>query len=169
MSVFIGVDPGLSGALVAIDSSGAVVEQLVMPRVGGTKGPLDTKCILSWLLDVNYESDSVYLLGALERVSTRPGQSAVSTLTTGVNWGRIDALFVSLGIRYETPTPQQWKRTLGLPKRSGKERAQGKLDAVEMVKRLFPDMNLMPGKRTTPHDGLADAVLIAEYARRKLG
>ncbi len=75
---------------------------------------------------------------------------------------------VALGIRYVVPTPQQWKRSLSLPKRSAKERDQGKVDAVELVRCLFPDMDLTPGKRTTPHDGLADAVLIAEYARRTL-
>lgn len=168
MSAFVGVDPGLSGAFVAIDRSGEVMGQLIMPRVGGSKGPLDTNVILSWLIEVNRWSEGRGFFGAIERVSTRPGQSAVSTLTSGVNWGRIDALFVALGVRYETPTPQQWKRVLGLPKRSGKERAQGKVDAVEMVKRLFPGIDLTPGRRTTPHDGLADAALIAEYARRKL-
>ena len=164
--IFIGVDPGLSGALVAVNSEGGVEGQLIMPRLGGSKGPLDTRTILAWIVEMKAGRPSLF--GAIERVSTRPGQSAVSTLTTGVNWGRIDALFVALGVRYETPTPQQWKRSLGLPKRSGKERAQGKLDAVEAVTRLFPEMNLMPGRRTTPHDGLADAALIAEYARRRL-
>ena len=33
---------------------------------------------------------------------------------------------------------------------------------------MFPEMDLMPGKKRVPHDGLADAVLVAEYARRKL-
>ena len=166
MRLFVGVDPGLTGALVAINSRGGVEGQLIMPRQGGSKGPLDTRAILSWLAEM--KAGGVGLFGAIERVSTRPGQGAVSTLTSGVNWGRIDALFVALGVRYETPTPQQWKRALGLPKRSGKERAQGKIDAVEMASRLFPAMDLMPGRRSTPHDGLADAVLVAEYARRKL-
>lgn len=166
MSVFIGIDPGLSGALVAINGEGGVVDQLIMPRTNGSKGPLDTGCILSWLVDVR-QGGSMY--AALERVSTRPGQGATSTLTCGVNWGRLDALLVALGVKYVVPTPQQWKRALSLPKRSGKERAQGKVDAVQLVRSLFPDMDLSPGKRRVPHDGLADAVLIAEYARRSLG
>mgnify|MGYP001287182844 CR=1 FL=1 len=164
MSVFIGIDPGLSGGLVAIDHTGSVIGQMIMPRTNGSKGPLDTSCILSWLLGVKGPG----ACAALERASTRPGQSATSTLTCGVNWGRLDALLVALGIRYVVPTPQQWKRSLSLPKRSAKERDQGKVDAVELVRCLFPDMDLTPGKRTTPHDGLADAVLIAEYARRTL-
>ena len=168
MMIFVGVDPGLSGALVAISEAGKIEGQLIMPRLSGSKGPLDTRTILSWLLEMKSLTGSGSFFGAIERVSTRPGQGATSTLTTGVNWGRLDALFIAIGVRYETPTPQQWKRTLGLPKRSGKERAQGKIDAVEMVSRLFPEMDLMPGRRRVPHDGLADAVLVAEYARRKL-
>ncbi len=39
--------------------------------------------------------------------------------------------------------------------------------ALVAVKRLFPDLKLTFGERATkPHDGLIDAVLIAEYARR---
>jgi len=165
MKIYIGIDPGLSGAMVAVDDDGNVVGQLIMPRVNGRKGPLDVRCALSWLIDVKGGSTAT---ASLERASTRPGQSAVSTLTCGVNWGRLDGLLTALGIRYDTPTPQQWKRKLGLPKRPAKERQQAKLDAVELAGNLFPSLELSPGKKTTPHDGLADAALIAEYARRTL-
>ena len=165
MKTYIGIDPGLSGAMVAVNSAGEVVGQMVMPRANGSKGPLDVKCILAWLIEVKSGSKAT---ASLERVSTRPGQSATSTLTSGVNWGRLDALLTALGIRYDTPTPQQWKRKLGLPKRPARERQQAKLDAVELASHLFPSLELTPGKKTTPHDGLADAALIAEYARRTL-
>jgi hypothetical protein len=151
--------------MVAVDSDGEIVGQLIMPRVNGSKGPLDVKCILAWLIEVKGGSR---VSASLERVSTRPGQSATSTLTCGVNWGRLDALLTALGLRYDTPTPQQWKRKLGLPKRPAKERQQAKLDAVELAGNLFPSLELTPGRKTTPHDGLADAALIAEYARRTL-
>ena len=77
-------------------------------------------------------------------------------------------MLVAIGARYVEPTPHAWKKALGLPKRSGKERKQGKEDAVVLATQLFPGINLTPGKKRVPHDGMADAVLIAEYARRTL-
>jgi len=151
MKTYIGIDPGLSGAMVAVNGDGEVVGQLVMPRTSGSKGPLDVKCILAWLVEVKGGST---VTASLERVSTRPGQSATSTLTSGVNWGRLDALLTALGVRYDTPTPQQWKRKLGLPKRPAKERQRSKMDAVELAGNLFPAWSLCQERKPLLTTGL---------------
>jgi hypothetical protein len=41
---------------------------------------------------------------------------------------------------------------------------------VEVAKRLFPGVNLLPSDRCRKEsDGMSDALLICEYARRKFG
>jgi hypothetical protein len=43
-----------------------------------------------------------------------------------------------------------------------------KATALIVVKQLFPNLKLTFGdKATKPHDGLIDAVLMAEYAKRR--
>ena len=53
-------------------------------------------------------------------------------------------------------------------KAGSKTKVDTKAMALVAAKRLFPKVNLMmTSKSTVPHDGLVDALLMAEYARRK--
>ena len=53
-------------------------------------------------------------------------------------------------------------------KTGSKTKVDTKAMALMAAKRLFPKVNLIMTERsTTPHDGLVDALLMAEYARRK--
>jgi hypothetical protein len=50
----------------------------------------------------------------------------------------------------------------------GCEKGETKRAASELARRLWPDESFFATERCkTPHDGLVDAALIAEYARRK--
>ena len=166
MRVFIGIDPGMTGGLAAVNEGGSLLSVIPIPRLKGSTGPQDYHAIKEWFA-------SMKKLGrveaALERVSVRPGEGVKSTLTAGTNWGFLKGMLVAIGASYVEPTPQTWKKTLSLPKRSGKERQKGKEDAAVLATQLFPGIDLTPGRKRIPHDGMADAVLIAEYARRTLG
>ena len=163
--VFAGIDPGMTGGLAVLDEDGKLISVAAIPRMNGSTGPQDYQAIKVWFSELRRMGD-VHL--ALERLSVRPGEGIKGTLTAGTNWGFLKGMIVAIGARYVEPTPQAWKKTLGLPKRSGKERKQGKEDAVVLATQLFPGINLTPGRKKIPHDGMADAVLIAEYARRTL-
>ena len=165
MSVFVGVDPGLTGGLALISEAGDVIKATPMPRLNGSTGPLDTNAIKAWFSGAK-GAGRVY--AALERVSVRPKEGVKSTLTAGINWGFIKGMLVAIGAKHVEPTPQQWKKLLGLPKRPGSERKKAKEDAVAMAMQLFPGVCLTPGRKRVPHDGMADALLVAEYARRLL-
>lgn len=166
MRVYVGLDPGMTGGLAAVSESGELLSVAAMPRVNGSTGPQDYHAIKEWFVSVKKLGK---VEAALEKISVRPGEGVKSTLTAGTNWGFLKGMLVAIGARYIEPTPQSWKKTLGLPKRSGKERKKGKEDAVVLATQLFPGINLTPGRKRVPHDGMADAVLIAEYARRTLG
>lgn len=165
MRVFVGIDPGMTGGLAAVSEEGGLLSVIPIPRMNGSTGPQDYHAIKEWFAAMKKLGK---VEAALERVSVRPGEGVKSTLTAGTNWGFLKGMLVAIGARYIEPTPQSWKKALSLPKRSGKERKKGKEDAVVLATQLFPGINLTPGRKRIPHDGMADSVLIAEYARRKL-
>ena len=165
MRVYVGCDPGMTGGLAAVDQEGVLISVIPIPRVHGSTGPQDYHAIKEWFASIKKMGK---VEAALERISVRPGEGVKSTLTAGTNWGFLKGMLVAIGARYVEPTPQAWKKVLGLPKRSGKERKKGKEDAVVLATQLFPGIDLTPGRKRIPHDGMADSVLIAEYARRKL-
>jgi len=166
LRVYVGCDPGMTGGLAVVSQEGALLSVIPIPRMHGSTGPQDYQAIKEWFASIKKMGK---VEAALERISVRPGEGVKSTLTAGTNWGFLKGMLVAIGARYVEPTPQAWKKVLGLPKRSGKERKKGKEDAVVLATQLFPGINLTPGRKRIPHDGMADSVLIAEYARRTLG
>lgn len=165
MSVYLGIDPGVTkGALVAIDGDGRCVAQLRVPRVNGSKGPMDAPAILAWLRELPGD-----IACALEEASIRPRESGRSALTIGTNWGRLDAMLMTLGARYVVVRPQAWRKALKLPTRPAKDADKRKVDAIQFVRRALPSVDLTPGRVTKPHDGIGDAACLAEYARRTFG
>ena len=155
---FIGIDPGLSGAAVVIDAGGGLLASMIVPRMNGSKGPFDSLAFFDWL-DEQAEEGTVVVL---ERGQGRPGEGAKSARTAGVNWGTMQGLLVAMRLRYDTPTPRQWQKLICPGGGDPKQRS------IAAARRLFPALDLTPGRRTKPHDGLADAACLAEFARRSL-
>ena len=80
----------------------------------------------------------------------------------GMNCGWIQGVLDSLNIPYELVSPQKWKKEFGL--------ASDKKASIRTAQRLFPGVSLKAGEKCrVENDGMAEALLIAEYARRKLG
>ena len=67
----------------------------------------------------------------------------------------------SFEIPYQLIPPQTWKKEFSLNKSKEK--------SIDVCKRLFPGVKLLATPRCKKeHDGMAEALLMAEYARRKL-
>jgi crossover junction endodeoxyribonuclease RuvC len=105
----------------------------------------------------------------LEEPSIRPKESGRSGLTIGRNHGRLEGLLVGIDAPYDLVTPQAWRRAMGLPKRTDAEKKLRKAEAVEKCRRLLPGLQLIPDGCRVPNDGIADAGLMAEHARRTMG
>ena len=79
----------------------------------------------------------------------------------GENFGFIQGVLKSLGIPYELVRPQKWKKEFSI--------TADKNTSIEVCKRLFPGVDLKRTERCRKDDdGIAEALLMAEYARRKL-
>lgn len=176
--LFIGIDVGLDGGVAVIDEANhlTVILSPVLILQSGTKAKPKTKRefdidgMVKILDDIIKDCDSSELFCIIEKSQVMPKQGSVSGHRTGFG----DALWVgmvhALRIPYKHLRPQVWQRDkqcglfLGHP--TGKPKKTSRLVATNM----FPDTDFRRTKTKrskVAHDGLTDAALIAEYARRK--
>lgn len=145
-AVFVGIDPGKSGALACMWENGFTD---VIPF-----SPVSYTTFLRTL-------QGKKVIACVEKVSAMPGQGVVSMFNFGHNLGFIEGVLQALGIPYQLVPPQTWKREFSLN--------SDKTKSIEVCQKLFPEVSLLPTNRSrVPNDGMAEAVLMAEYARRKL-
>lgn len=141
---YIGIDPGKSGALAILDDDGGVC--------------LSTFSEESYCDILSCNPDSI---ACLEHVGAMPGQGVTSMFSFGENFGFIQGVLKANGIPYELVRPAKWKKEFSI--------TSNKNTSIEVCKRLFPNVSLLPTERCRKdNDGMAEALLMAEYARRKL-
>ena len=143
--VFIGVDPGKDGCLAVIDGEGKPIFRVFFDE----EGYVDAVRA--------YGTDTA--IAVLEHVGGIPGQSAPAAFNFGDNFGFIRGLLRANGVPYELVRPQKWKKEFSC--------TSDKNTSIKVAKRLFPktDLRRTP-KCKGPHDGICEALLMAEYGRR---
>lgn len=155
-----GIDPGLDGAIAVLDRQG-VVATTVMPTVKAGKRRLLNGIALRNLL--RRDLDHVFL----EEPQVVPKKSsALTNLSVGRMFGMIEGILVAEHVPYTLVRPQVWTRQMhaGLPRE-----ASTKQRSMIVAQRLFPSIPLLATERSRkPHDGIVDALLIAEWGRRLL-
>jgi hypothetical protein len=176
--MIIGIDPGKNGAIVFLQEDGKVAVKHKMPTIGKV---LDINA-LKGILSIPYLDVHVFI----EDVHAIYGSAAGATFEFGFVCGAIQGVVTALGLKHTLVQPKRWQKEIyqGIPeirkppitilkgKRTG-QTIKGKLDTKKMselaAKRLFPDVDLRASERCKiPHDGIVDALLIAEYGRRLL-
>lgn len=148
-TVFIGIDPGKTGGIACIDTESGICYTV----------PYNDKTLIDMC---SYESrNGQNVVCCLEKVGAMPGQGVVSMFSFGQSVGYIKGVLESFRIPYQEITPQKWKREFSL--------TSDKAKSAEVCRKLFPDVSLLATPRCKkPHDGMTEALLLAEYARRKL-
>lgn len=148
---FIGIDPGKNGGIAWIDALDGVVHTM----------PFDEKKLIEVCADLYHTDSSSRTICCLEKVGARPGQGVVSMFNFGLNVGYIKGVLEAFRIPYQEITPQKWKKEFGLNSEKAK--------STEVCRQLFPYIRLQATEKSQkPHDGMAEALLMAEYAKRKL-
>ena len=164
----IGIDNGAKGAIVVIDGKRKAVQVEPMPVINvgvirkgkkGTKNILDMVQVLSILLKAKTASRG-NVFAVLEHAQVFPGEGRSTAFTAGRGYGAMEMALVSLGIPYEIVRPRKWQTEI----LKGVEGADTKARSVIKCRRLFPDIDLTPGRRRKPMDGIADAACMALYA-----
>lgn len=145
--VFIGIDPGKSGALAMIDTKEGFAFAI----------PFDQRKYINELRNL----DPANTVVCLEHVHAMPKQGVTSQFNFGASFGWLQGMLDTIGLPYELVQPMKWKREFSV--------TADKNSAVEVCKRLFPDVSLLPSPRCKKdNDGMAEALLMAEYARRRM-
>lgn len=148
---FIGIDPGKNGGIAYIDTQ---------YNNFGTE-PYSNKNLIELCIEAHQSTKKERIICCLEKVGAMPGQGVVSMFNFGHSVGYIKGVLEAFKIPYQEITPQKWKREFGLSSK--------KSLSTDVCSKLFPGVDLLATpKSKKPHDGMAEALLMAEYARRKL-
>lgn len=166
-SFHIGIDLGKQGAIVIQDKH-KLIQKYKMPLIGKE---IDLNEIYSILTP--YEGGNGMLV--FEKIVPFGVKTAMFSL--GEQSGALEMACVALAIPYTKIPPQTWQKEMFtgvtvVNKKSATTKSGVSKDTKSMAliaaKRLFPQSSLKFGERTTvPHDGLVDALLLSEYAKRK--
>ena len=92
-----------------------------------------------------------------------PKQGVASTFSFGTSFGKLIGMCQTLGVRFDLVLPQIWKRDI----LQGTKKDKGA--SIDYVSRVYPEVNLIPGKCRKYHDGIADAVCMMLWGLRKYG
>jgi crossover junction endodeoxyribonuclease RuvC len=153
--IYIGVDPGLTGAIAAILPDGSI-EFHDMPVLEVKKKQQLDYAGLAHILRRYPNRDNV--MACIEQVGAMPGQGVSSMFKFGQVFGAALATIATLQIPYRTLAPQTWKRQFRL---TGQEKDASRQRALEMWPQCVNELKLKK------HHGRADALLLAEYIRQR--
>lgn len=169
LKAWVGIDPGGDGGIACIDFNGHV-KKWGMPNNGNGIEVLDLVSILDGLK----EEYNVTLI--LEDVHSIFGTSAKSNFSFGFTCGAINAIVVTRLLKLLPVQPKAWQKIIWansdkvykpLKEKQKTASIDTKATSLNACKRLFPGLDLRKSARASkPHDGITDAILIAEYGRR---
>ncbi len=148
--IFIGIDPGDSGGFGVVNESG---ERVIAQKFKG----LTEQDLWNALKEFTLSADVG--LALLERVGSMPDQGVVSAFTFGTSYGFLRGILAASSVRYEIVSPQVWQKPFGLPTTKNAGGKTAKKNAHKAVAQ-----QMFPGDKIT--HAVADALLLAEYARR---
>ena len=169
----IGIDNGLTGSLVALSTTvnpqgaGCLIACLPMPVLKSFR-EIDGDSVAAWIRKVMHGHPTVV---ALEECPKHANQASImrSMATSyGILVGAITAgtdITNSQIIRVRSGNPKDsWQRVMLGNLKKGETKAA----ALKLAGTLWPDEAWIVGKMRTPHTGLIDAALIAEFYRRQI-
>lgn len=158
--IYIGIDNGISGGIAVISNRRELTLHQMPVVKDGRKSRVDVLRLQSILeahsgCHVSYE---------------RPAgsKSVTAAVSMADSFARIDTLLCLLKIRREPLLATRWQRTYWKkPKMPRGQKFDTKAAALAAANRLWPTESFLATSCCRkPHDGLVDAALIAEYARR---
>lgn len=142
--IYIGIDPGASGGIAGIDEHGKPIAYWVLKNLNHHQ----IHQALWYYRDLPAQESAM-----IEKVHAMPKQGVSSTFKFGVSYGvLLSALAAKPAIIYDTVTPHKWQQALCCLSKGDKNVTKARAQA------FFPTI-------TMTH-AIADAFLIAEYARR---
>lgn len=161
--LYVGIDNGLTGGLVALSTEAGVhpVGKIIMPVQAKSNGnEVNAIALKDWLLSLGRPEAITVALETPGKHS--PGAKALCSMWD--SYGATRAVLSTLGFKVIRISPQAWQKKILV----GCGKGDTKPFALSMARQLWPQESWLRTTRCeTPHDGMIDAALIAEYARRE--
>lgn len=172
MKHYLGIDVGKNGGFVLIDEKGKLLDKRVNPI---SNGQIDFKGTWEIFRDYYFQySNLVVIVEKLHAIFQVP---PTTNFILGTQYGMVIAYCNGFDLPYHLVSPIKWQKamfesTSPIYKKDqftkkGKKKLDTKAMAALSVKKLFPKADFRKSTRCTKvHDGIVDAALLAEYARR---
>jgi hypothetical protein len=153
MTWYIGIDPGKTGAICALN-----------PELSN---PIE-------FVDINTQGDVLYniLMNStpvrimVEKVTVVQTAGRTSCFNFGANVGRIRGILEATGLGYDDVAPKEWQKGCGIVMPKKATQAAKKKTIAERVKQVYPQADIY-GPKGGLIDGRADALMIAHYCMLK--
>jgi hypothetical protein len=163
---FVGIDPGLRGAIAIINQDCKLLEYWDMPTYSNSKkkkmtavgGIVDIMGIIKKFCRYNIFSVTI------EKSQSMPNQGVVSSFANGRSFGQLEGVMNSLRVDYYLVSPREWTMKIFKKFKSDIAQLKHKERSLAIAKKLFPSLALTrPRGKKLSLDGRSDAALIAYY------
>jgi crossover junction endodeoxyribonuclease RuvC len=148
----IGIDPGLSGAIVIMESNSPIEWQRMPTMKTGSANRVNAPALAAMIKPYLYLDKPLHAY--VELVSSMPGQGVASMFSFGHSAGVIQGVVGAFEIPVTMVTPSQWKKRAGL---TGQDKDASRTLAIQM----FPFWRELDQKGAG--QAYADAAFIALY------
>lgn len=154
--VFIGIDPGISGAIAAVDHRGRIISAHHLPVIkDGSTRRLHIARVAKMLREMTEDNPTCFV--AVEKVHSMPKQGVRSSFRFGEAFGLLQGIAVGLSLPLVLVRPQEWKKQFLRFIDADDQKAR----SVIAASFRWPDLDL-PLKKD---HNKADAAFLAEYCR----
>lgn len=169
MRKFLGIDPGLTGAVAELDSTTRIVRFFDTPTVQVRSGKTMKNMlnIPECVLLLRSLSSGGSVMATIEKVNPMPsfgengerrGMGVTSAFSFGKGYGIWLGILSALAIPFEEVHPLTWKKTIMAD--MGKEKDASRVKAMQLYPETAPNLALKK------HHGRADALLLAAFGQR---
>lgn len=161
--MFIGIDVGLRGGVCFLENQNSyeVVPTPLFTKPNGKKW-MDVFALEEFI--TKEDRHKKVKLALIEHQHVFPGQGAVSSASLMAQYHHIMGMFQIWQLNYQTPRPTEWKEYYDLV--GGKKaREERKKASIAKAKSISNNDFKEKEKSKVDHDGMAEAYLIALYAK----
>lgn len=161
---YLGIDCGLDGAIVSLESD-RILDKMSMPTIKESKKRSIDIESLSTFFRSPFKRDCCYAV-VEDPGPHAPSASGLRSMT--YSFAIIKALLVSNNIRYRCVSARTWQKEFFSKPKGMKERFDTKQAALDCANEIWKNEDWRRTIRSKKaFDGFVDAALIAEYGRRK--
>ena len=169
--IVVGVDPGLDGAIVAVqEGTEHILASWIMPTFKGKRREYDVQRVVSIFQELKDTADRgsfeelVHTAGARRIIVNveAPGKFSKGTLavaSTNFCAGMLQGVLTSLKLPFRLVRAKDWQKQI--LRGYGQDTKQA---SILWATRKYPEHDFRRSERSkTPHDGLCDALGLAHY------